>query len=67
MKTYGPRTVTSARQVSLPEELLKEIRLIPGAEVYFALNDSEPGTVVLIPETLHSVWIDKGRSGRKSR
>ncbi len=36
---YGPRTLTSVRQVCIPIELLRAVGLDSGGKVHFALSD----------------------------
>lgn len=45
----GPRRLTSVRQVAIPARLLRELRLEPGDEVYFSLDEGPPRRIVIIP------------------
>lgn len=36
---YGPRVLTKVRQVCVPVELLRELKLDAGSELQFALNE----------------------------
>lgn len=36
---YGPRALTKVRQVCIPVELLRALKLDAGSELHFALNE----------------------------
>lgn len=45
---YGPRALTKVRQVCIPVELLRALRLDVGSELQFAL-DSDSGEIRIRP------------------
>ncbi len=50
---YGPHRVQSSGTISIPRELLRELRLEAGTDqAHWALNPDVPGTLVLIPDSL---------------
>ncbi len=57
----GPRRITSQAQVSLPAEVMADVNLQKGADVYWQVQDDPPGTVLLIPADMVQEWIRRGR------
>lgn len=57
---YGPFRIGANRQVTLPAELMKQIRLAPGDSVYVAVSESVEGALVVVPVERLVSWIDKG-------
>lgn len=49
MQTVGPRRITKVRQVAVPARLMASVGLDVGSEVYFAISESEPKRLVLLP------------------
>jgi AbrB family looped-hinge helix DNA binding protein len=58
---YGPRQITSNRQVAVPKELMDRAHIQPGDQVYLQWNDQQPGTILIIPVEIMSEWIRIGR------
>lgn len=46
---HGPRTITAARQVTLPDEVMQAAGLSTGDKVYFSPHDYPPGSILITP------------------
>ena len=57
---YGPKTVSSQGQLSLPNEVLAAVGLQPGQAVYVVENEDPKGTILLVPEVIAGL---KGAGG----
>lgn len=64
---HGPRRVAAKNQVSLPGELLAEIAVEQGQDVWVALNWDLPGTLILmsakVMERVFRVGIESVEAG----
>lgn len=56
---YGPHKIAQNGQVVIPKEVLKRVRLAPGESVYVTAHE---GIVELVPASVLSEWVRKGRS-----
>jgi bifunctional DNA-binding transcriptional regulator/antitoxin component of YhaV-PrlF toxin-antitoxin module len=60
----GPRRLTSVRQVSIPAQLLREVGLDKGEQVYFRLSEDR-STIVLIPaRDIEAATAHAGKRGK---
>lgn len=58
---YGPHKITGNRQLALPKELADRLHLDVGDRVYFLANPDLPGTVLIVPVEMISMWLSRGR------
>lgn len=56
---YGPHKIAQNGQVVIPKEVLKRVRLAPGESVYVTARE---GIVELVPASMLSEWVRRGRS-----
>lgn len=56
----GPRKLAPKNQVTIPAELLSEMGVEVGDDVFVALNPDRPGTVIVIPRRLMAEIFRKG-------
>lgn len=59
---YGPHKIAQNGQVVIPKEVLKRAALVPGESVYVTARE---GIVELVPASLLSEWIRRGRLQRR--
>lgn len=45
----GPHRITSVRQVAIPADLLKQVGLAPGDQVYFTRSVTDPTSILVTP------------------
>ncbi len=60
---YGPHKIAQNGQVVIPRDVLRRARLAPGESVYVTAHE---GIVELVPASLVSEWLRKGRSERRN-
>lgn len=58
----GPHKINQHYQVTIPEDVRGLVKLGKGDEVYLQVQESPPGTVLIIPMELMARWVDAGRS-----
>jgi antitoxin component of MazEF toxin-antitoxin module len=63
---YGPHRVGQNRQIALPADLMKLVRLEPGDQVYLQVNPELPGTLIVIPVEIATRWFELGRTADQS-
>jgi bifunctional DNA-binding transcriptional regulator/antitoxin component of YhaV-PrlF toxin-antitoxin module len=60
--TWQPHTINKgSSQVTIPVKLLRAVGLNQGDDVYLGINPDDPRTIVIVPASLMTSWIDKGR------
>lgn len=57
---YGPHKITQVRQVLLPADLLRELGLSPGDQVYLRLSPEDRETIQIIPATVFVRRLERG-------
>lgn len=57
--TYGPAKISSNRQIALPSDLMKYLRLAPGDQLYFVPDNDIPGLTLLVPAEVMAQWTDE--------
>lgn len=58
---YGPHRIQPSRQVAIPKELADRMNLRVGDQVYFLADDTDPGTVTIVPVEMIATWLSRGR------
>jgi len=61
MLPHGPKEISKNRQIALPAELLEQVRLGPGDQVYVARAENPDGALLILPVELVSEWLERGR------
>lgn len=61
MLPHGPKEISRNRQIALPAELLAQVHLAPGDQVYVARAESPQGALLILPVELVSEWVERGR------
>lgn len=62
MDTWHPHTINrGSGQVTIPAKVLKAVGLQQGDDVYVGVNPEDRRTIVVVPATLLTTWIEKGR------
>ena len=62
MDTWQSQRINNGSgQVTIPKKLLKSVGLEQGDDVYVGINPDDPRTVILVPASLFSSWLEKGR------
>lgn len=61
MLPHGPKEISRNRQIALPAELMAQVRLEIGDQVYVAKAEEPAGALLVLPVELLSRWIDEGR------
>ena len=61
MKPYGPSKIPKTRQITLPAELLKQVNLKIGDEVYVCKAEDIEGALTVVPVEVVVSWIDNGQ------
>ncbi len=61
MKPYGPSKIPKTRQITLPAELLRQLNIEIGDEVYVCKAEDIEGALTVVPVEVVVSWIDSGR------
>lgn len=62
MDTWHPQTINKGSgQVTVPARVLQAVGLRKEEVVYVGVNPDDPRTIVLVPATLFTNWLNKGR------
>lgn len=61
MLPHGPKEISKNRQIALPADLLAQVHLGPGDQVYVARAEEPDGALLVIPVELVSEWVERGR------
>lgn len=61
MKPYGPSKIPKNRQITLPAELLKQVDIEIGDEVFVCKAEDIEGALTVVPVEVIVSWIDSGR------
>lgn len=58
---HGPFKIGANRQITIPADLMRKVRLAPGDAVYVIEADDIEGSLVVVPVERLVGWADAGR------
>jgi len=61
-RPYGPHVIGPKRQVSIPADVLRALKLGPGDEVYFQVTTEPQGCVLVVPVEVADRWWSRGQA-----
>lgn len=62
MIIHGPRAIRENRTITIPDDLMRQVGLDLGDQVYLAQHDEVAEAIVIWPIEVVTRWIDQGRS-----
>jgi antitoxin component of MazEF toxin-antitoxin module len=61
MLPHGPKPISKNRQIALPADLMDQVHLALGDQVYVAKAEDPEGALLILPVEIVSAWLDRGR------